>query len=124
MAGWTIQRNAAGEPIALWNLGPRKTEPVRLSGFTEICASGMFTRTLQENPDTVMLRDHVGSQLLGGTKAGTLTLTQDSRGSAQRIVSTFALMSNDIWVCLLLVVQLLVVASSCRLVSIPLSTQL
>jgi HK97 family phage portal protein len=25
-----IQRNAAGDPIALWNLDPRKTEPVRL----------------------------------------------------------------------------------------------
>jgi HK97 family phage portal protein len=25
-----IQRNAAGDPVALWNLDPRKTEPVRL----------------------------------------------------------------------------------------------
>jgi phage portal protein BeeE len=25
-----IQRNAVGDPVALWNLDPRKTEPVRL----------------------------------------------------------------------------------------------
>jgi HK97 family phage prohead protease len=55
---------------------------VDLGGFTEICAPGMFTRTLRESPDVLMLRDHVSSQLLGRTKAGTLTLTQDSNGLA------------------------------------------
>jgi HK97 family phage portal protein len=32
-----IQRNAAGDPIALWNLDPRKTEPVRLGVNGTLC---------------------------------------------------------------------------------------
>lgn len=55
---------------------------VDLGGFTEICSPGMFTRTLRESPDVVMLRDHVSSQLLGRTTAGTLTLNQDAKGLA------------------------------------------
>jgi len=55
---------------------------IDLGGWTEICAPGMFTRTLRESPSVLMLRDHVSSQLLGRTTAGTLTLTQDSKGLA------------------------------------------
>ena len=55
---------------------------VDLGGFTEICSPGMFTRTLQESPSVLMLRDHNASQLLGRTTAGTLVLTQDSKGLA------------------------------------------
>lgn len=55
---------------------------VDLGGFTEICSPGMFTRTLQESPDVVMLRDHNSSQLLGRTTAGTLVLNQDAKGLA------------------------------------------
>jgi HK97 family phage portal protein len=39
-----IQRNAAGDPIALWNLDPRKTEPVRLGVHGDLsykCSDGM-----------------------------------------------------------------------------------
>jgi uncharacterized protein len=38
---------------------------VDLGGFTEVCAPGMFTRTLRDSPDVLMLRDHNSSQLLG-----------------------------------------------------------
>jgi HK97 family phage prohead protease len=55
---------------------------VDLGGWTEICSPGMFTRTLKESPDILMLRDHVPSQLLGRTTAGTLVLNQDSKGLA------------------------------------------
>jgi uncharacterized protein len=55
---------------------------VDLGGWNEICAPGMFTRTLRESPDVLMLRSHDPSQLLGRTTAGTLTLTQDSKGLA------------------------------------------
>jgi HK97 family phage prohead protease len=55
---------------------------VDLGGFTEICSPGMFTRTLRDSPEVLMLRDHVSSQLLGRTTAGTLTLNQDSKGLA------------------------------------------
>jgi phage head maturation protease len=58
---------------------------VDLGGFTEICAPGMFTRTLRDSPDVLMLRDHNSSQLLGRTTAGTLTLTQDSTGLAFKV---------------------------------------
>ena len=55
---------------------------VDLGGFTEICSPGMFTRTLRESPDVLLLRDHSSSQLLARTTAGTLTLTQDAKGLA------------------------------------------
>jgi len=55
---------------------------VDLGGFNEVCSPGMCTRTLKENPDVLLLRDHNPSQLLGRTSAGTLTLTQDSKGLA------------------------------------------
>ena len=55
---------------------------VDLGGWTELCAPGMFTRTLRESPDVLMLRSHDPSQLLGRTTAGTLILTQDSKGLA------------------------------------------
>src|ERR1700733_2481654 len=55
---------------------------IDLGGFTEVCSPGMFTRTLRDSPDVLMLRDHVSSQLLGRTTAGTLTLNQDSKGLA------------------------------------------
>lgn len=55
---------------------------VDLGGFTEVCSPGMFTRTLRESPDVVFLRDHISSQLLGRSTAGTLTLNQDAKGLA------------------------------------------
>ena len=55
---------------------------VDLGGFTEVCAPGMFTRTLKESPDVLMLRDHSTSALLARTTSGTLTFTQDSNGLA------------------------------------------
>jgi HK97 family phage prohead protease len=68
---------------------------VDLGGFTEICAPGMFTRTLRESPDVLMLRDHNSSQLLGRTTAGTLTLTQDSRGLAFSVTMPNTAIAED-----------------------------
>jgi uncharacterized protein len=59
---------------------------VDLGGFTEVCAPGMFTRTLRESPDVLMLRDHNSSQLLGRTTAGTLKLKQDAKGLAFSVI--------------------------------------
>jgi hypothetical protein len=53
-----------------------------LGGFTEICSSGMLTRTLRENPTVLMLRDHKQELLLGNTAANTLQLKVDSTGLA------------------------------------------
>lgn len=55
---------------------------VDLGGFTEICSPGMLTRTLKENPDVLMLRDHKQELLIGRTTAGTLSLKVDSKGLA------------------------------------------
>ena len=51
-----------------------------LGGFTEIVAPGAVTESLKNNPDVLCLRDHDTSILLGRTKAGTLTLTEDAMG--------------------------------------------
>ena len=69
-------KTLAGYAI-IWN-----SPSVDLGGFTEICSPGMCTRTLKESPSVLMLRDHNASQLLGRTTAGTLVLTQDSKGLA------------------------------------------
>jgi uncharacterized protein len=55
---------------------------VDLGGFVEICAPGMLTRTLRENPDVLALRDHRQELLIGRTTAGTLDLKVDSTGLA------------------------------------------
>jgi HK97 family phage prohead protease len=49
-------------------------------GFIEIIKPGAFTRTLKDNPDVLMLRDHKQELLLGRTKSGTLTLRETSKG--------------------------------------------
>lgn len=51
-----------------------------LGGFREKLAPGCFTRTLSLGADVRMLVDHDSSKILGRTKAGTLTLTQDNVG--------------------------------------------
>lgn len=53
---------------------------VDLGGFVETCDAGMLTRTLRENPDVLILRDHKSELLLGRTTAGTLSLSVDSTG--------------------------------------------
>jgi uncharacterized protein len=68
---------------------------VDLGGFTKICAPGMFTRTLRDAPDVLMLRDHNSSQLLGRTTAGTLTLTQDSTGLAFSVILPKTAIAKD-----------------------------
>jgi uncharacterized protein len=68
---------------------------VDLGGFTEICAPGMFTRTLRDSPDVLMLRDHNSSQLLGRTTAGTLTLNQDSKGLAFSVTMPKTAIAKD-----------------------------
>lgn len=53
---------------------------VDLGGFTEILAPGCFSRSLQNTPDVLMLRDHQSSLLMGRTKSGTLQLNEDANG--------------------------------------------
>jgi uncharacterized protein len=56
------------------------SQSVDLGGFKEIVAPGAVTRTLQENPSILCLRDHRTELLLGRTSAGTLTLDDQPTG--------------------------------------------
>jgi HK97 family phage prohead protease len=56
--------------------------PASLGDFTEICSPQMLSRTLKENPDVLILRDHKQELLLGRTTAQTLALSVDSKGLA------------------------------------------
>ncbi len=49
--------------------------------FREVIAPGAFTRSLSTSPDIVLRRDHnEGGAPLARTRAGTMTLTEDTRG--------------------------------------------
>ena len=51
-----------------------------LGGFTEFVAPGAFTRSLKTRNDVKLLWNHDSGQVLGSTRARTLTLSEDSRG--------------------------------------------
>jgi HK97 family phage prohead protease len=51
-----------------------------IGSFDETIARGAFSRTLREGADVRALIDHDTGRILGRTKSGTLTLTEDSVG--------------------------------------------
>lgn len=51
-----------------------------LGGFTEVVAPGAFKRSLRARNDIKLLWNHDTGSVLGSTRAGTLTLTEDDRG--------------------------------------------
>jgi HK97 family phage prohead protease len=57
-----------------------------LGGFVEEIAPGAFTRSLKEKADVKATFNHNPDLILGRTKAGSLTLTEDERGLRWRCV--------------------------------------
>ena len=51
-----------------------------LGGFTEFVAPGAFTRSLKSRNDVKLLWNHDSGQVLGSTRAKTMTLVEDARG--------------------------------------------
>lgn len=51
-----------------------------LGGFTEVIAPGAFTRSLKSRNDVKLLWNHDTGAVMGSTRAGTLTLSEDERG--------------------------------------------
>ncbi|MBL6082480.1 HK97 family phage prohead protease [Belnapia sp. T18] len=61
---------------ALWNV------EARIGGFREVLRPNAFQASLRSGRDLVALKDHDPRFLLGRTRAGTLSLQEDSRGLA------------------------------------------
>lgn len=61
------------------------SESKDLGGFRERIAPGAFTRSLKEQADVKALVNHDPNQVLGRTKNGTLTLSEDDRGLKFRV---------------------------------------
>ena len=51
-----------------------------LGGFTEFVAPGAFTRSLKSRNDVKLLWNHDSGAVLGSTRAGSMTLTEDAKG--------------------------------------------
>jgi HK97 family phage prohead protease len=51
-----------------------------LGGFTEFVAPGAFTRSLKSRNDVKLLWNHDAGQVLGSTRAKSMTLVEDERG--------------------------------------------
>ena len=69
-----------------------------LGGFREIIKPGAFSRTLASNRDPLALVAHMPSLVLGRRSAGTLRLSQDTRGLAFEIDVPNTTAANDLLV--------------------------
>lgn len=67
-----------------------------LGGFREIIEPGAFDRAIAGKDDVRALVEHDPSKVLGRTKTGTLTLSQDDRGLAVEIDPPRTTIANDL----------------------------
>lgn len=69
-----------------------------LGGFIERIAPGAFRDVLAAGPDCVCLLNHEESALLGRTKSGTLTLSEDEKGLRYDCVAPDTQLGRDVLV--------------------------
>jgi uncharacterized protein len=80
-------RAAEGDEMALVGYAARfNSESKDLGGYKETIAPGAFSRALKEGGEVKCLFNHDSSQILGRTKNGTLTLSEDDKGLRFRCV--------------------------------------
>jgi hypothetical protein len=72
-----VRTNADGSRTVKGVAAPFGKQSVNLGGFVEIISSTAFDRTLKENPDVLLLRQHDPASLLARTTSGTLKLKVD-----------------------------------------------
>lgn len=73
-------RSEEGKPSKITGYASVFDEETDLGWFREKIARGAFTRTLKERPDVLALFDHDTSMPIGRSSAGTLSISEDSRG--------------------------------------------
>jgi len=66
-----------------------------LGGFHEVVAPGAFKRSLQSRNDVKLLWNHDTGAVLGSTRAGSLTLTEDNVGLKVRAVLPNTTLGRD-----------------------------
>jgi HK97 family phage prohead protease len=72
-----VRTNADGSRTVKGIAAPFGKQSVNLGGFVEIISSTAFDRTLKENPDVLLLRQHDASTVMARSLSGTLKLRVD-----------------------------------------------
>lgn len=76
----TLELRAEGDGNTFSGYAALFNSPSEPLPFTEVIAPGAFKRSLRSRNDVKMLWNHDSGQVLGSTRAGTLSLVEDERG--------------------------------------------
>ena len=76
----TIELRQEGDGMTFTGYAAKFNSPSQPLPFTEIIKPGAFKRSLASRNDVKLLWNHDTSQVLGSTRAGTLTLVEDAVG--------------------------------------------
>ena len=76
----TVEQRADARDVITGYAAVYNSDSVDLGFFTEVIRPGAFKRALQESQDVRALLDHQTGKIIGRTKAGNLSLSEDERG--------------------------------------------
>lgn len=76
----TIEQRADARDLITGYAAVYNSDSVDLGFFTEVIRPGAFKRAIQESQDVRALLDHQTGKIIGRTKAGNLSLSEDERG--------------------------------------------